>query len=157
MESDWIERGVLWSRFSISSSLQWLTYLYPRIIWAPSNKGDLAPLALPGCQIIIKIIHRISRPLCQLSALRLALRINQFLAELVPVSVSRSRLDDDGLVVVGEAVDDVFDRLAKLELVEGGDALGCDLDSVTYASAGYQDPVSALPALCCRWWAPGLD
>ncbi len=35
----------------------------------------------------------------------------------------------DLLVVVGQLIDDVFDRLAELELVEFGDALGRDCDT----------------------------
>lgn len=116
---------VAWSRVRPDS-----TYLNSSIIRAPSNKGNLASLALPAREIIIKIINRISWTLGHSSRLGLGLGIDELLAEGVPVGFGASIFDDDGLVVVGEGVDDVFDGFAELELVELGDALGCDLDSM---------------------------
>lgn len=106
------------------------TYLNPRIIRAPSNERNLAPLSLPRRQIIVKVVDSVSRALGHGTRLGLGLCVDELLAEGVPVSVLRGVLDDDGLVVVGKGVDDVFDRLAQLQLVELGDALGCDLNSV---------------------------
>lgn len=49
--------------------------------------------------------------------------VDKLLAELLPVLVIRSLLDDDLLVVVAELVDDVLVLLAELQVVVGSDAL----------------------------------
>ena len=106
------------------------TYLNTSIIRAPSNEGDLAPLALSARQIVVEVVDGVSGALGQGAALGLALGVDELLAEGVPVGLLGRGLDDNRLVVVGQRVDDVLDRLAQLQLVELGDALGRDLDSV---------------------------
>lgn len=60
--------------------------------------------------------------------------------------------NDDLLVVVGQLVDDVFDRLAELELIEFGDAFGrdCDTGWDTGVSWVYHDGELNL---CGRQWS----
>ena len=50
--------------------------------------------------------------------------IHQLTLERLPVWIRARVLDDDLFVVIGELVDNVFDRFAELELIEFGDAVG---------------------------------
>lgn len=60
----------------------------------------------------------------------LGLGVDELLAEILPVAVVRSLVDDDLLVVIGELVDDVFVLLVELQIVVGGDAFLRDRGSV---------------------------
>lgn len=55
--------------------------------------------------------------------------IQQLVLECLPVWIRARVLDDNLFVIIGQLVDDVFDRFAELELIELGDALGRDGDS----------------------------
>ena len=56
--------------------------------------------------------------------------IHQLALERLPVWIRARVLDDDFFVVIGELVDDVFDRFAQLKLVVLGGALRRDGDSI---------------------------
>lgn len=87
------------------------------------------PCALPTVQLILKVVYCISWAL-PLLALVARLSIHNLLLEVLPFRIRRGFLDDDLLVVVGQLVDDIFDRFAQFEFVEFGDAIGRDGDSV---------------------------
>ena len=55
--------------------------------------------------------------------------IHQLTLERLPIWIRARVLDDNLFVVIGEFVDNVFDRFAKLELIELGDAVGRDGDT----------------------------
>lgn len=112
------------------ASCSGLSYLDTSIIWRPRNESDLRSRALTAGKAVLKVVNGVSWALGQSTRLGLGLGVDKLLTESIPVGLLGGVLDDDGLVVVGERVDDVFDRLAKLELVELGDALWCDLDSI---------------------------
>ena len=57
------------------------------------------------------------------------LGIHQLVLERLPIRIGARVLDDNLFVIIGQLVDDVFDRLAELELVELGDALWRDGNS----------------------------
>jgi len=105
-----------------------VTHLNTSIVRAPRNEGDFVSQAtISG--LVLHIIDGIARALSLLARLVLALRGNELLPERVPVGVARLVLDNNGLPVVGQFVDDVFCVLAQLQFVEVGDALWCDLDT----------------------------
>lgn len=55
--------------------------------------------------------------------------IHQLTLERLPVWIRARVLDDNLFVVIGELVDNVFDRFAELELIEFGDAVGRNGDT----------------------------
>ena len=55
--------------------------------------------------------------------------IHQLTLERLPIWISARVLDDNLFVVIGEFVDNVFDRFAELELIEFGDAVRRDGDT----------------------------
>ena len=57
------------------------------------------------------------------------LGIHQLALERLPIRIRARILDDNLFVIIGQLVDDVFNRLAELELVERGDALWRDGNS----------------------------
>ena len=69
------------------------------------------------------------------------LGIHQLVLKRLPIRIGARVLDDNLLVIVGQLVDDVFDRLAELELVELGDALRRDGDPGCWKAAVSADAV----------------
>lgn len=101
-----------------------------RIIWRPADEGDLAPAALARLQLVLDVEDGITAADALLAAAVLALGAEQLLAEHVKVGLLGSLFDDNLFPVVADLVDYPLDVLAKLELVEGADALGRDRDTV---------------------------
>lgn len=62
--------------------------------------------------------------------------VDELLAEVVPVLVVGSLLDDNLLVVVAELVDDVLVLLGELQVVVGSDALLADGGSIKRGDVG---------------------
>ena len=83
-----------------------------RIIRRPTNKGNLAPAALPALQLILDIEDRIPATNALFSAAVLGFSIQQLLAEDVEVCFFGRLLDDDFFPVVADLVDYPFDVLA---------------------------------------------
>lgn len=86
------------------------------------------PCSLTVLQLVLKVINSVSRALALLPPMP-RLCIQQFVLECLPVWIRARVLDDNLFVIIGQLVDDVFERFAKLELIELGDALGRDGDS----------------------------
>jgi hypothetical protein len=101
-----------------------------RIIRAPTNKSNLVPRPLPALQIILDIKHGIPTPNALFTLFILTLRVQELFAEDAVIGVFGRFFDDNLFPVVGDLVDDPFCVFAQLELVEGGDALGCYGDTV---------------------------
>lgn len=101
------------------------TYVLRRIIWYPADEGNLAPGTLAGVELVLDIEDGVATANALLAPAVLALCAEQLLAESVKVGFLGGLLNDNLLPVVADLVDDPFDVLAKLELVEGADALRC--------------------------------
>jgi citrate lyase beta subunit len=95
-----------------------------RIIRAPADESDLVARALTRLQLIFDIEDGIATTDSLLAASVLALCIQELVAECVVVRVFGCLLNDDLFPVVANLVDDPFDILAELELVERANALG---------------------------------
>jgi hypothetical protein len=95
-----------------------------RIIGRPSNKGDLVPRPLATLEFILDVKDGIATADTLLSLAVLALGIEQLFTEPSPVALGARLLNDNLFPVIADLVDDVFERLAQLEVIEGGDALG---------------------------------
>ena len=94
--------------------------------------GNIVPLSLPS-SLVFQVIDSISSTNALVTPPVLALGVEQLLTE-VGVVVGRGRLLDNNLFpVVRDLVDDPFGRLAQLQVVEGCDAVGGDLNSVGIA------------------------
>lgn len=100
------------------------TYILRRIIGAPADKGDLVARAFTRLQLVLDIEDGIATADALLSASVLALCVQELVAECVVVGVFGRLLNDNLFPVVADLVDDPFDVLAELELVERADALG---------------------------------
>lgn len=96
------------------------------------------PCALPTVQLILKVVYRIPWAL-PLLALVARLRIHNLLLEVLPFRIRGGFLDNDLFVVVRQLVDDIFDRFAQFEVVEFGDAIGRDGDSVVKIMERFSD------------------
>ena len=93
-----------------------------------------APLALAS-SVVLDIVDGVSATDALVSSSVLALCVEELLAEDGVVGLSGRVLDDDLLPVVRDLVDDPLGRLAELEVVECGDALGCNGNTVGKSSA----------------------
>lgn len=80
------------------------------------------PRTLAALELILKVIHGVSWPLACLPFMP-RLRIHELILESLPVWIGGRIFDDNFLVVVGQLVDDIFDRFAEFELIELGGAL----------------------------------
>jgi hypothetical protein len=94
-----------------------------RIIRAPADKGDLVTRALSGVQVVLDIEDGIATADALLASPVLALCVQQLVAEGVVIRVLGGLLDDDLFPVITDLVNDPFDVLAELELVERANAL----------------------------------
>lgn len=94
-----------------------------RIVWRPADESDLAPASLTALELVLDVEYGITAANALLAAAVLALRVEQLLAEDVEVGLLGSLLNDNLFPVVADLVDDPFDILAKLQLVESLDAL----------------------------------
>jgi hypothetical protein len=101
-----------------------------RIIWRPADKSNFAPGALSALEFVLDVEHGIATANALLAAAVLALGVEQLLTEHVKVGLLGSLLDDNLFPVVADLVDNPFDVLAELELIEGADALGGNGDTV---------------------------
>jgi hypothetical protein len=110
-----------------------------RIVRAPGNKGDLAPRALAALELVLDVKDGVAAADALLALAVLALGVEQLFTETGPVALRRCLLNHNFLPVVADLVDDVFDRLAQLEVVERADALG-----------GYGDAVERLVSWTSR-------
>jgi len=130
------------------------TYVLRRIIWRPADKSDLAPGALSAFELVLDVEHGVATANALLALAVLALGVEQLLAEDVKVGLLGSLLDDNLFPVVADLVDNPFDVLAKLELVEGADALGRDGDTASWLVR-----VGAIEGCAMRvsgwWWRQG--
>ena len=106
-----------------------ITHVLRRIIRRPANECDLAPRALAAIKLVLDVEDSIAPANALLALAVLALCAQQLLAEGVEVGFLGCLLDHDFFPVVADLVDDPFDVLAELELVEGADALGRDGDT----------------------------
>lgn len=126
-----------------------MTYVLRGIIWRPADKSDLAPGALSAVELVLDVEHGVATANALLALAVLAFGVEQLLAEDVKVGLLGSLLDDNLFPVVADLVDNPFDVLAKLELVEGADALGRDGDTASWL-------VRAEAMGCARrvsgWW-----
>ena len=102
----------------------WTTYVLRRIIGAPAYEGNLVPLALTALQLILDVKDGIPPADALLATAVLALCVEKLFAEDIVVWISRGLLDDNLLPVVADLVDDPLERLAQLQVIEGGDAVG---------------------------------
>lgn len=96
------------------------------IIRNPADKSDLVAGALAALQVILDIEDGVAAANALLALAVLGLGREQLLAEGSVVVVSRLLLDDNLGPVVANPVDDPLERLAQLQVVEDGDAFGCD-------------------------------
>jgi hypothetical protein len=106
-----------------------LTYVLRRIIGYPADECNLAPGALSGVELVLDIENGIATANTLLALAVLALCVQELLTESVEVGFLRGLLDDNLFPVIADLVDDPFNVLAELELVEGADALGSDGDT----------------------------
>jgi hypothetical protein len=104
--------------------VQDVTYVLRRIIWRPADECNLAPGALARVEFVFDVKHGIAAADALLALAVFALCVEKLLTENVKVCLLGSLLNDNLLPVVADLVDDPFDILAKLQLVEGADALG---------------------------------
>jgi hypothetical protein len=93
-----------------------------------------APLALAS-SVVFEIVDGVSATNALVSSSVLALCVEELLTEDGVVGLGRRVLDDNLLPVVRDLVDDPLGRLAELEVVECGDALGRNRNTVTGLSA----------------------
>jgi hypothetical protein len=100
------------------------THVLRRIIWRPADECNLAPGALAGVELVLNIEHGVATANALLSLTVFALGVEELLAENVKVSLLGSLLNDNLFPVVADLVDDPFDILSELQLVECADALG---------------------------------
>jgi len=100
------------------------TRILRRIIRAPADKGDLVARTLTRLQLILDVEDGISTTDSLLAASVLALCVQELVTESVVVGVCGGLLNDNLFPVIADLVDDPFDILAELELVERADALG---------------------------------
>jgi hypothetical protein len=107
------------------------THVLRRIIGSPRDEGDLGARALTAIKLVLDVENSVAAANALLALAVLALGVEQLLAEDVEVGLLGCLLDNDLFPVVADLVDDPLDVLAKLELVEGADALGCDGDTGT--------------------------
>jgi hypothetical protein len=105
------------------------THMQRCIVRAPSNESDLAPRPLATLQLILDIEHSIAPANDLLALAVLALCVDQLFTEYVPVTLRRSFLNDDFLPVVADLVDDPFERLLELQILECSDAFRGDRDA----------------------------
>jgi hypothetical protein len=133
LEDEYIMRGcqLLVSLPSLIHFLFDVTYVLWRIIWRPADKRNLAPGALSAVELVLDVEHGVTAANALLATAVLALGVEQLLAEDVKVGLLGSLLDDNLFPVVADLVDNPFDVLAELELVEGADALGRDGDTAS--------------------------
>jgi len=94
------------------------------IIRAPADKGDLVARALARLQLILDVEDGVAATDALLTAAVLALCVQELVAEFVVVGLCGRLLNDNLFPVVADFVDDPFDILAELELVERANALG---------------------------------
>ena len=114
------------------------TYVLRRIIGGPRDEGDLGACALAVLELVLDVEDTVTAANALLALAVLALGVEELLAEDRPVSLLGCLLNNNLLPVVADLVDDPLGVLAELELVEGGDALGCDGNTggVTLARLG---------------------
>jgi len=114
------------------------TYVLRRIIGGPRDEGDLGACALAVLELVLDVEDTVTAANALLALAVLALGVEELLTEDGPVSLLGGLLDNNLLPVVTDLVDDPLGVLAELELVEGGDALGCDGNTggVTLARLG---------------------
>lgn len=105
------------------------TYVLGRIIRAPADEGDFAPGSLAALELVADIEDGVTATNALLTAAVLGFGVDQLLTELRPVAVFGGLLDYNLLPVIADLVDDVFDVLSELELVECADALRGDGDT----------------------------
>jgi hypothetical protein len=98
------------------------TYVLRRIIRCPADKRNLATRALAA--VVLDVEDGIATTNALLALAVFALGIEQLLAEDVEVGFLGCFLDNNLFPVVADLVDNPLDVLAKLQLVEGVDALG---------------------------------
>jgi hypothetical protein len=106
------------------------TYVLWRIIWRPADECDLAPGALARVELVLDIEHSVATANALLALAVFALCVEELLAEGVEVCFLGRLLNDNLFPVVADLVDNPFDVLAELELVEGADALRRDRHTV---------------------------
>jgi hypothetical protein len=123
-----------------SSSCVWryCTYVLRRIIWRPADECDLAPGTLARVELVLDIEHGVATANALLALAVLALRVEELLAEGIEVCFLGRLLNDNLFPVVADLVDNPFDVLAELELVEGADALRRYRHTVVILVAAYR-------------------
>ena len=102
------------------------THVLRRIIGGPRDEGNLGACTLTTVKLVLDVENSVTAANALLALAVLALGVEELLAEDRPVSILRCLLNNNLLPVVADLVDDPLNVLAKLELVEGTDALGCD-------------------------------
>lgn len=105
------------------------SHILRRIIRHPGDKGNLVALSRTAIGIVLDIKNGIAPADALLALFVLALGGHELLPELGVVRVCGRLLDDYLLPVVADLEDDPLELLFQLEVVEGGDALGCDRDA----------------------------
>jgi hypothetical protein len=100
------------------------THVLRRIIWRPANECNLAPGALARVELVLNVEHGVAAANTLFALAVFALCVEELLAENVEVGLLGGLLNDNLLPVVADLVDDPFDILAELQLVEGANALG---------------------------------
>ena len=92
-------------------------------LWKPkqphSTISSNIPLSLSAWRLVLHVVDSISATHDFLTALVLALAVEELLTEDGPVSLLGGLLDNNLLPVVADLVDDPLGVLAELELVEG--------------------------------------
>jgi hypothetical protein len=129
-----------------SSSCVWryCTYVLRRIIRRPADECDLAPGSLTRVKLVLDIEHGVATANALLALAVLALRVEKLLAEGVEVCLLGRLFNDNLFPVVANLVDNPFDVLAELELVEGADALGCYGHTVVVLVGAYRRRVAGI-------------
>jgi hypothetical protein len=101
-----------------------LTYVLRRIIWRPADECNLAPGSLARVELVLDIEYGIAAANALFALAVFALCVEQLLTESVKVCLLGGLLNDNLFPIIADLVDNPFDVFAKLQLVEGADALG---------------------------------
>jgi hypothetical protein len=96
------------------------------IIWAPTEKGDLAATAFAAVEIILYIVDSIAPTNTFLATAVEAFSVKQLLAKYVVISNLRSLLYNDLLPVITNLIDNPLCILAQFEFIKCSYAFGCN-------------------------------
>jgi hypothetical protein len=126
LEVEYIMRGCRLSVMELKYQRSPLrsTHVLRRIIWRPADECNLAPGALARVELVLDVEYGVAATNALLALAVFALCVEKLLAEHVEVGLLGGLLNDNLLPVVADLVDDPFDILAELQLVEGADTLG---------------------------------